>query len=226
MGQSQTPGQSKETLDRQRLKPAPDTLGDDRNGVVAMSTMDVETQVPLKGFVGEVIGKLGGLVVEVEQCTDRRGIVRVDPARIVEAACAMYAVPGARLATCTGIDVRDGIDVLYHWAIEPPVGDCEAPARGAGEGVVITIKGLAARPALEIDSIANDIPAANWIEREMHDLLGANFRNHPDMRRLILDDSWPEGVYPLRKDFDQVTDRPPLPPDQSPPEVDAAGGES
>jgi len=191
-----------------------------------MSILDVETQVPLKGFVGEVIAQLGGLVLEVEQCEERRGIARVDPARIVEVARQMFAVPGSRLATATGIDVRDGIDVLYHWAIEPPYADGEAPPKGAGEGVVITLKGLAARPALEIDSIANDMPAANWIEREMHDLLGVNFPNHPDMRRLILDDSWPEGVYPLRKDFDQVLDRPPLPPNQSPPEVTPEKGGS
>jgi Ni,Fe-hydrogenase III component G len=75
----------------------------------------------------------------------------------------------------------------------------------------LTVKALAARPELAIDSIAPVVPAANWIEREMHDLLGAQFRNHPDMRRLILDDSWPQGVHPLRKDFDQVLDRPPLP---------------
>ena len=44
------------------------------------------------------------------------------------------------------------------------------------------------------------IPGAEWIEREMHDILGITFRNHPNMRRLILSDDWPEGVYPLRKD--------------------------
>jgi len=176
-----------------------------------MSIMEPKTQVPLKGFVGEVIESLGELVIEVHRCEARRGFVRIDPARVKESAQKMWAVEGSRLATCTGIDVRDGIDVLYHWAIEP-------------QGVVVTLKALAARPSLEIDSIANDIPAANWIEREMHDLLGANFRNHPDMRRLILDDSWPEGVYPLRKDFDQVLDRPPLPENQTPPDIEPEGG--
>jgi Ni,Fe-hydrogenase III component G len=111
----------------------------------------------------------------------------------------MLATADSRLATATGIDVRDGIDVLYHWCVEPP-------------GVVLTLKALAARPEMTLDSIAPVVPAANWIEREMHDLLGVNFRGHPDMRRLVLDDSWPEGLHPLRKDFDQVRDRPPLPP--------------
>jgi len=171
--------------------------------------------VPLMGFVGDVLNGLGDAVVEVQQCESRRGMARIDPARTIEVAERMFAMDGCRLATATAIDVRDGIDVLYHWCFEPA-------------GAVVTLKVLAERPELTVDSIANIIPAANWIEREMHDLLGVNFRNHPDMRRLILDDSWPEGVYPLRKDFDQVADRPPLPPTQSPPDVDfqASGGSS
>jgi len=176
-----------------------------------MTVAATETQVPLKGFVGEVLQALGDAVTEVHQCVERRGIARIDPARTVEVAEKMFAMEGSRLGTCTGIDVRDGIDVLYHWCFEPA-------------GVVVTLKALAARPELTIDSIANVVLAGNWIEREMHDLLGASFRNHPDMRRLILDDSWPEGVYPLRKDFDQVADRPPLPPTMSPPDADAEEG--
>ncbi len=171
-----------------------------------MSVVSVETHVPLEGVIGELLRDLGGAVVDVEQCLPRRGIARIDPARTVEVAEAMLAADGARLATATGLEVRDGIDVLYHWAVEPA-------------GVVLTLKVLAARPAMEIESIANAVPAADWIEREMHDLLGVRFTGHPDMRRLILDDSWPEGVHPLRKDFDQVADRPDLPPDQVPPDV-------
>lgn len=176
-----------------------------------MTVAPSQTEVPLAGFVGEVLRGLGQAVTEVYQCAPRRGIARIDPGSSLEVAQKMFAMQGARLATATAIDARDGIDVLYHWCFEPA-------------GVIVTLKVLAARPELTIDSIANIIPAANWIEREMHDLFGANFRNHPDMRRLILDDSWPEGLYPLRKDFDQIADRPPLPATQSSPDVDTQGG--
>jgi len=55
------------------------------------------------------------------------------------------------------------------------------------------------KPALE--SIAGICKGAEWIEREMWELLGITFKNHPDMRHLLLADDWPEGKYPLRRDY-------------------------
>jgi len=128
------------------------------------------------------------MTVGVEEQDPTRGWVRVDPSRLREASQVLFRTLGGRLATVTGLEVRDGIDILYHWALD-------------ADHYVVTVKALAARPALAIDSVGRDLPAAGWIEREMHDLLGAEFRGHPDMRRLILADNWPEGVYPLRRGF-------------------------
>ena len=46
-----------------------------------------------------------------------------------------------------------------------------------------------------------DIPAANWAEREIQDMLGIPLRNHPDPRRLMLADDWPADLHPLRRDM-------------------------
>jgi len=138
--------------------------------------------------LSRVVTALGGLVLEVEEQNPQRGWVRVDPARVRESARILFGEQRARLATVSGLEVRDGIDILYHWALD-------------ADGYIVTVKALAARPSLAIDSVGQDLPACNWIEREMHDLLGAEFRGHPDMRRLLLADDWPEGVHPLRRGF-------------------------
>jgi len=50
-----------------------------------------------------------------------------------------------------------------------------------------------------IQSLTSIFPSANWMEREVFDMYGVNFKDHPDLRRILTDYGF-EG-YPLRKDF-------------------------
>jgi Ni,Fe-hydrogenase III large subunit/Ni,Fe-hydrogenase III component G len=52
----------------------------------------------------------------------------------------------------------------------------------------------------KVPSITPVVPAASWAEREFRDLLGIEPEGHPDPRRLVLADDWPEGIHPLRRD--------------------------
>jgi Ni,Fe-hydrogenase III component G len=121
------------------------------------------------------------------QCKSARRIyVDIDPDAVRDASRLVFEDLGARFQIATGVDTREGIEVMYHWALD-------------GDDCLVTIRALLEHEHPAVDSIAGICPAAEWIEREMWELLGIDFRDHPDLRHLLLDDDWPEGDYPLRR---------------------------
>ena len=58
-----------------------------------------------------------------------------------------------------------------------------------------------ARKDPHLPTVHDLLPPAGIYERQIHDLLGIKFDSHPDLRRIILNEEWPEGEYPMRKDW-------------------------
>jgi len=114
--------------------------------------------------------------------------IEIKPESIVKVASYIFKDLGARFNIASGVDAREHIEILYHFTIEDI-------------NLVISLRVKLPKSKLEIDSLAPSFEAANWIEREIHELLGINFKGHPDLRKLLLSDDWPEGVYPLRRDY-------------------------
>ena len=117
--------------------------------------------------------------------------VAVAPEQLPAACGAIATRLGARLATMVGEDDRATAGRI------PP----SLRLRRAAGGWA-TVEAAIPAEAPSFPSVTPVVPAAHWYEREVQDLLGLVPEGHPDPRRLVLHDDWPEGVYPLRKDFD------------------------
>jgi Ni,Fe-hydrogenase III component G len=131
---------------------------------------------------------LGERLIAIEEKSAKRAFVELSPDDVPTASHLMLDELKARFQIATGVDTSSAIEVMYHWALD-------------SLGCVITVRTRLDRNDPCIDSLAPFCPAAEWIEREMWELLGIRFRNHPDMRHLLLSDDWPEGKYPLRRDY-------------------------
>jgi Ni,Fe-hydrogenase III component G len=132
--------------------------------------------------------KFGDAILEVFEKTPRRTYITVDPKRLPDVAEYLYKDLGCRFSIATGMQMAHGIEILYHFADD-------RGNRFVNLRVVLDTE----KPL--VDSIALRVPAAEWIEREMHELLGIEFKGHPDMRHLLLTDDWPAGNWPLRRDW-------------------------
>lgn len=124
--------------------------------------------------------------VEIFEKSKKRVYVTVSKADAREVVRFLFKYLEARMSIATGVDTRIGIEILYHMTFDK-------------HNVIVTVKTLAEKPNPEIASVTDFLPAAEWIEREIHEMLGVNFVGHPNLEKLLLPDDWPEGVYPLQK---------------------------
>jgi NADH-quinone oxidoreductase subunit C len=116
--------------------------------------------------------------------------LEIAPARIVAVCGFLKDKQGfVRLSTVTGVDrypAEPRFEVVYHLHSISRNRRLRLKCRLRGENP-------------EIESVTAVWRAANWYERETFDLFGVHFRNHPDLRRIMLPEDW-EG-HPLRKDY-------------------------
>ena len=90
------------------------------------------------------------------------------------------------LSCITGVDFMEHLQIIYHlYSYEKKF------------WVVLKVNVQEEDP--HVPTVVAVWPVANWLERETYDLVGIFFDGHPDLRRILLPESW-KG-YPLRKDY-------------------------
>ena len=138
----------------------------------------------------EITRRFGDEIRRVDQVSPKRVYIDIETGALVRMALYLFRQVKARFNIASGVDCRSCIEVLYHFTVE----DID---------LLISLRVRLDREKPVVDSLTPYMKAADWIEREMNELLGIEFPGHPDMRRLLLADFWPKGVYPLRADYEE-----------------------
>jgi NADH-quinone oxidoreductase subunit C len=136
--------------------------------------------------------KFGGAILHHELHAGDEHVVFIAPERNVEILRWLHDDAGQQydlLVDLTAVDYGGGrpLQVVYQlWSI---------PSRRA-----LRVKAELPLDALQIATVVSIWSTANWLEREVYDFFGIEFRDHPDLRRIMMPENYAEG-YPLRKDF-------------------------
>ena len=135
--------------------------------------------------------KFGPAIQQADVPNKQRLIIYIDPAAVKPICKHIFRDMDARYVISIGSDDRPYSGkflVLHHFAFDK-------------DHVLMSVICRLAGDKPKIDSISGIIPGANWAEREFKDLLGIELVGHPYPKRLVLPDGWPDGNYPLRKDY-------------------------
>ncbi|WP_370520439.1 NADH-quinone oxidoreductase subunit C [Thermococcus sp. LS2] len=158
-------------------------------------------EVRLK-YVKELESKFKDKIKEIKRVAYNQWIITVDRNDLPEVALYILKHPEwkeTQLSTMVATDERplNGKFSLIYWI----------SINGAAGDVYFGIKTYIPEDDPTFPSITPQHKGANWYEREAYDMIGVIPVGHPDPRRLVVPDDWPEGVFPLRKDF-HYTDSP------------------
>jgi len=131
--------------------------------------------------------RCGKDLLELNDRSEKRVYVTIKKEILPKIARYLFNDVRARFVIASGVDTRKAIEILYHFSIDEI-------------GLIVSLRVILDKSNLEVESLVSIMKCAEWIEREIHELLGVNFKGHPNLKHLLLKDDWPEGNYPLRKD--------------------------
>jgi NADH-quinone oxidoreductase subunit C len=165
-------------------------LDDDR---ADRSFLGVDRMSPASPSVAALRAEFGAAILRHQvSCGDT--IVYLDRERSHDVLAWLKVAPGQEfdyLTDVTAVDYRDperSLEVVWQ---------LRSLARKADLRVKVE---LDKRLPLEVRSVWDLWRGADWLEREVYDMFGVTFAGHPDLRRILMWETYAEG-YPLRKEF-------------------------
>lgn len=146
--------------------------------------MKSKEQVILK----ELKDRFDAAIRKIDELDNKRIYLLINPDSLIEISKFLYKKKKARFIIASGIHSKKGFEIIYHYSMDK-------------SGHIINLQVILPHENPEIESLTTIFSAADWIEREIHELLGIKFKGHPNLVPLISKDNWPVGTYPYRKNF-------------------------
>jgi len=116
----------------------------------------------------------------------RRVLIDVDAGDIKESILAVLQCEGRRFVTIVAVDNGLDIELLYNFSLD---------------GVLVTLRASVRKEAGTVDTIAQIVPGAEFVEKEVSELFGIEFVGQLRRANLVLPDDWPIAKRPMRKPF-------------------------
>ena len=128
-----------------------------------------------------------GNIVDVKHIRERRVVISIIPTKLVEITAYLYEKLGCRFVIASALQSKNGFEIYYHFSKD-------------SIGLIINLHLIIPLEKPEIESLTSLFVGANWIEREIHELFGIVFLNHPNLKQLISDGNWAEDYFPYRNE--------------------------
>ena len=132
--------------------------------------------------------KFNSDILDIVTRNQKRVVVTINAGSLLSIAEFLYKNAGLRFIIASALHTKRGFEIHYHFSKDEI-------------GLILNIHVILSSDNPRVESLSNMFSASNWIEREMHELLGIDFLNHPNQEKLISEGNWAEGVYPFRKEF-------------------------
>lgn len=127
-------------------------------------------------------------ILETGVRNERRATLTIDPGALLSMSEHLYKTLGFRFIIASALHTKKGFEIYYHFSLDKT-------------GLILNLHVILDPKKPEIESLSNMFEATNWIEREMHELFGIDFLNHPNLDQLLSEGNWAIGEYPYRKNF-------------------------
>ncbi|MBM4402906.1 MAG: NADH-quinone oxidoreductase subunit C [Candidatus Cloacimonetes bacterium] len=125
-------------------------------------------------------------ITNVEVINVKRLMVHIPTSVLAQITGYWFNELNYRYIIVSAMDSKDGFELIYHYSDD-------------SSGWIMSLNVMLAHNEPTVESMTPIVYGIEWIEREIMDILGIQFLNHPKPERFLLPENWPEGNYPYRR---------------------------